>query len=169
MNIRKYLTTLLFLFLTACSTGPSLISYYIDINVLHFFISPSNWTATGSKFKAQLDITYRTGTDTPAIVNISFFGDKSIPRRITTIYFNGNDIKYFLENITILYPDPKKRELRVSTTGNRDALITLLESDNITLIAEIDGVFYVFNPDKNFNKIKNDFLISVSYNFNEIF
>ena len=162
--VRFSVWSVLFVF-TACVTAPtpSLVSFFIETGVVQYFLSPTDWPAQNSRAKARLDITYRTGTDTPATVNISFFGEKSIPRKITSIALNGNDIVYPLENIVVLYPAPEKRELRVTTEGNRDTLVSVLEADPITLTAEIDGVLYTYTPDKNFIKIKNDFVTAASY------
>jgi hypothetical protein len=168
MNITK-IWPVLFVF-AACATAPvpSLITFFVETGVIQYFLSPTNWAVHDSgtkvpKAKARLDITYRTGTDTPATVNISFFGEKSIPRKITSIALNGNGIVYPLENIVVLYPTPEKRELRVTTEGNRDTLASVLEADDITLTAEIDEVLYTYTPDKNFIKIKNEFVTATSY------
>ena len=161
MNIKKF-WPVLFIF-AACSTAPSVVSYFVSTGVMQYFLPPTDWTVPRSKTKAVLDITYRTGTDTPATVNISFFGERSIPRNITSISFNGRGIEYPLENIAILYPEPRKRELRITAEGNRDTFISLLEAEPITLIAEIDGRRYTFIPDKQFTALKNDFLLATSY------
>ena len=165
MNITK-IWPILFVF-TSCTTAPSLISYFFDTGVIQYFFPPTDWAAQGSgaktQEKARLDITYRTGTDTPATVNISFFGKNSIPRKMTSIALNGNGVIYPLENIVVLYPVPKKRELRITSQGNHDALASVLKTEPITLTAEIDGVLYTYTPDKNFIKIKNDFLTAISY------
>ena len=152
----------LFVF-AACTTTPPLISYFVDTGVMQYFLSPTKWTAEGSNASAQVDITYRSGTDAPATVNISFFGEKSMPRRITSISFHGKGIDYPLDNITVLYPNPNKREIRVTAEGNRDTLTSLLESENIILRAEIDGIEYTYIPHKNFIKLKDDFLTMLSY------
>lgn len=152
----------LFVF-AACATPPSLVSYFVASGVMQYFLPPTKWAAQGSNASAQVDITYRTGTDTPATVNISFFGEKSIPRRITSVSFNGKGIDYPLDNITVLYPDPDKREIRVTTQGNRDTLTSLFESETITLTAEIDGAKYTYIPQKDFIKLKDDFLTALSY------
>jgi hypothetical protein len=149
-------------FFAACTTTPSLVSYFVASG-MQYFLPPTKWTAQGSRASAQVDITYRTGTDTPAIVNISFFGEKSLPRRITSISFHGKGIDYPLDNITVLFPDPGKRLLRVSTEGNRDTLASMLESETITLTAEIDGIKYTYIPHKDFIKLKDDFLTALSY------
>jgi hypothetical protein len=168
MNITKIWPVLLVF--TACATAPtpSLVSFFVETGVIQYFLSPTDWMVQDSgtkapKAKARLDITYRTGADSPATVNISFFGEKSIPRKITSIALNGNGIVYPLENIVVLYPEPEKRELRITTEGNRDTLMSVLEADIITLTAEIDGVLYTYTPDKNFITLKNDFLTATSY------
>jgi len=130
---------------------------------MQYFLPPTKWAAQGIHASAQVDITYRTGTDMPATVNISFFGEKSIPRRITSVSFQGKGINYPLDNITVLFLDLDKREVRVTTQGNRDTLIPLLESESITLMAEIDGIKYTYIPNKDFIKLKDDFLTVLSY------
>jgi hypothetical protein len=149
-------------FFAACTTTPSLVSYFV-VSGMQYFLPPTKWAAQGSRASAQVDITYRTGTDTPATVNISFFGEKSIPRRITSISFHGKGIDYPLDNITVLFPDLDKRMLRISTEGNRDTLASMLESETITLTAEIDGIRYTYIPQKDFIKLKDDFLTALSY------
>jgi len=165
MKITK-IWPILFIF-TACSTAPSMISYFVDTGIMQYFLPPTDWAAQGAGAKVQerarLDITHRTNTDTPVTVNISFFGKKSIPRKMTSITLSGNDTVCPLENIVVLYPDPEKRELRVTTEGNRDDLVSVFETEPITLTAEIDGVLYTYAPDKNFIKLKNDFLMAISY------
>ena len=160
--LKPRLIGFLFFVLTSCSTEPSLVSYYLDVGVMHYFIPATDWSS-GSKTKAKLDVTYRTGIDAPVTVNISFFGENSLPRSITAISLNGNEIEYPLESISVLYPNPKDRELRITTQGDRDNLIPVLESALITLTAEIDGVMYLFSPNQRFYNLKNEFLIAVSY------
>jgi hypothetical protein len=162
MKIKKIWFVLFIFVCASCSTTPTLRNFFVSPGVIQYFIPATEWKAQDSKAKAQPDITYRTGADTPAYINISFFGEKTIPRAVTSISFNGNDIVYPLENITILYPDLKKKELRVSTEGDRDTLLSLLEAESITLVAEIDGVKHTYIPKKNFYKLKNEFLILVS-------
>jgi hypothetical protein len=116
-----------------------------------------------SKAKALADITYRTNTDSPAVVNISFYGETNTPRRVNSVSLNGGDVDYPLENIKLLYVDSDKRMLRITTQGDRDNLASLLETSSITLTAEIDGVKYTYTPDKNFIKLKDDYLILISY------
>jgi len=153
---------ILFIFI-ACATPPSLVSFFIETGVIQYFIPPTEWVAQGTGAKARVDITCRTGTDIPAAVNISFFGKKTIPRKITSITFNGNGIDHSLENIAVLYPEPDKRELRITAEGDRDSMVSVFEAEPITLTAEIDGVLYTYTPDKNFIKLKNDFITAVSY------
>jgi hypothetical protein len=147
----------------ACATAPSLTSYFVTTGVMQYFLPPTEWAAQGSRSKACLDITYRTGTDTPATVNISFFGEKSIPRSIISVSLNGSGVDYPLDNITVLYPNPDERELRITAEGSRDTLASLLESETITLTAEIDGVIHTYISRKDFIKLKDDLLTVISY------
>ncbi|MDR0473934.1 MAG: hypothetical protein LBH43_09740 [Treponema sp.] len=161
MKFLKILPVLLVL--SACTTAPSLKSYFVDAGVIQFFLSPTEWRVKDSRMYAKLDITYRTGTDTPVAVNISFFGEKAPPSKITFLSLNGNDIDYPLNTITVLYHDIEKREVRISSKGDHDNLPTLLEAEPISLTAEIDGAGYTFIPDKRFIELKNNFLVTISY------
>ena len=152
-----------FLILVSCSTKPSLVSYYLDVGVMHYFIPATEWSGIGSKAKAKLDITYRSGSDAPVTVNVSFFGENSLPRSITSISLNGNEIECSLENISVLFPNPKDRELRITTQGDRGNFISVLESASITLIAEIDCTRHSFLPNQQFYKVRNEFLTAISY------
>ena len=127
-----------------------------------YFFYPTNWK-TGSKDQAKLDITYHTGNDLPPAVNISFFGKKETPRKVTSVSLNGEGVVYPLSNIRALYADTKKQLLRITTEGDRNTLVSLLEANPITLTAEIDGVSYTYTPEKNFNELKTEFLILLSY------
>ena len=162
MNLFKKLWPVLFLFL-GCATKPSLTTFFVSDGVNQYFVPPTEWSAQGSRASAKLDITYRTNTNVPATVNISFFGEKETPRKINSISLVGKDIECPLDNIAVIYPDLDKRKLRVTTQGNRDTIISVFEAEPVTLVAEIDGVKYTYVPDKNFIKLKNDFLVVVSY------
>jgi len=126
-----------------------------------FFLPPTEWK-TKSKDTAKLDITYRTETDAPPAVNITFKGKKIVPRKITNAALNGAGVEYPLSNIKVLYADSKKRELRITTEGDRDALVSLLAADPITLTAEIDGELYTYTPHEWFATLKDDFTITFS-------
>ena len=156
----------LFLIFTACVASPSLVSLFVEPGVIHhYFIPSTDWKAQGSRASARLDITFRTGVDTPGIVNISFFGEREMPRTISSISLNGRGLSCPLENISVLFPNPGNRELRVTTEADRDALIAVLQAEPITLRAEIDGVMRTFIPDRHFISIKNDFLAATAVTF----
>ena len=149
--------------LAACAATPSLVSYFVETGVVQHFIPPTDWKAQGSGARARLDITYRTNTADPATINISFFGEKTIPRRISSAALRGDGAEYTLRNIVILYPDPDKRELRITSEGDRDTLSSLLGSQEITLTASIDGNEYSYVPDRHFVKVKESFITAISY------
>jgi len=151
------------LLLGACSITPSIASFAAGAGIMQYFMPAIDWVDSASKAKACPDITYRTNTDTPAVVNISFYGKKNTPRRITSVSFNGDGVDYPLGNIKVLYVDSNKRMLRVTTEGDRDTLSSMLESETITLTAEIDGIKYNYIPHKDFIKLKDDFLTVISY------
>jgi hypothetical protein len=159
MRIIKFLPFLLIL--TACTTTPSLKSFFVSDGVIQHFLSPTTWKARNSE--ALLDITYRTGSDLPAIVNISFYGKKNVPRNVRSISLHGAEVTIPLEEVTILFVNARKNELRITSIADRDLLIPLLNSEPITLRAEIDGAMHTHIPHKKFIELKDNFLIAVFY------
>jgi hypothetical protein len=151
-----------FLFvLAACAATPSLVSFFAGDGVIQYFLPPTNWTARNSK--AALDITYRTNSDMLPFINITFFGGRNMPRGIGSVSLHGDGIDYPLENISVLFANVDRNELRITSTGDRDALIALLNSEPITLRAEFDGIEHIYTPDKRFINLKNKFLIAASF------
>jgi len=137
---------------------PELMQFPNDMGTMYFF-PPTNWKSTGGVNLAKLDLTYNSGRDLPAAVNISFFGKKTLPRKVTSAVLNGNGIAYPLANFKTLYAKSKTKELRITTEGDRDLLLDLLKAQPITLTAEIDGVQYTFTPEKNFSLLVDDFVL----------
>jgi len=152
---------LVFLFLT-CKTTPPLISFYVGDGVIQLFLSPTYWTSTPKNSIAAPDVTYRTGVDTPATVNISFYGNKTTPRSARDVSLHGMGIDCPLETISVLFADPEKNELRVSFSADREKFVDILKTRQITLTAVVDGVSYVYTPEKNFYNLKDKFLVSIS-------
>lgn len=150
---------LLIIIFSACKTPPRLVTFFVSEGVNQYFLSPTEWAAKGSK--AVLNVTYRTGTDTPAIVNISFFGNKSTPINISSVSLNGVGVNCPLENVSVLLTDNGKNELRISATGDKEAFVAVLSTGQITLTAEVDGTVFVYTPEKRFFNIANEFLASL--------
>ena len=150
------------LLLVSCKTSPEFRQFSTNDGIM-FFIPPTDWKTDASD-TARLDITYQTGNEIPVTVNITFFGKKTTPRMVTYVTLSGAGLEYPLTNFRALYADSKKRELRITTEGNRDTLIALLEAETITLTAEIDGARYTYTPNTYFLNMKNDFLTVISYN-----
>ena len=161
MRTIKFLPFFFLIFLS-CESTPSLVSFFVRDGVIQYFLSPTNWNASGSK--AKLDITYRTGEDTPAIVNISFYDTRTTPRSVNadSVSLCGAGVDCPLVYDFIIFADPEKNELRVSFTADRNRLVELLEAEPITLTAEVDGTVYVYTPEMYFNDLKNKFLIANS-------
>jgi hypothetical protein len=149
------------LLFVSCVAMPDIKQFSSEAGTI-YFIPPTNWK-TASNDKARLDVTYHAGTGLPAVVNISFLGKKASPKRVASVILNGVSEEFPLTNIKALFVDAKKQELRITTNGDRDTLTSFLETEFITLIAEIDGVKYIYFPDKHFIELKNNFLILVSY------
>jgi hypothetical protein len=125
MRIIKYLPILLLLVFASCVTGPPpVVSFYAGDGQLQHFLSPTNWKEKDSK--AKLDVTYRTGVDWPAIVNISFYGKKSMPNNISSASLFGNDIECPLEYDFEILTNPDKNELRISCNADRNKFIEVL-------------------------------------------
>jgi len=147
------------LLLVSCTALPPVRSFFAGDGVVQHFISPTNWNARGSS--ALLDITYRTRTDDPAIINISFFGNRSTPQNVSSVSLHGTGVDYHLENISVILVRPAENELRITSTGDRDGLLHLLNSENITLRAEIDGVIFIHTPGRNFDRSRTYFLAAL--------
>jgi len=167
MQVLRYHFFILFfpvILFVACTTVPQIMVFSAKEGKV-YFIPPTKWT-TVSKDIAELDITYRSGADVPATVNISFMGKKTAPYEVTYVALNGAGIEYPLSNIKVLYEDSKKRELRVTTEGDRDTLVSVLAANPVTLTAEVDGVLYTYTPHEDFIVLKDDFVITFSNQFN---
>ena len=146
----------LFLLLASCATPPPVISFFVGDGAMQHFMATTNWAAQDSR--AQLDITYRTGTGNPAIVNISFFGNRSTPQNVSSISLHGAGVEYQLENISVILVRSEKNELRITSTGDMGELIYLLNNEHIRLKAKIDGVTFIYTPGRNFDRSRTRFL-----------
>jgi hypothetical protein len=162
MKKKLFLSVVVFLVFMSCASAPELRSFSTETGKM-YFIPPTNWEDPVNKVKVQLDITYHTGNSNPAVINITFFGKKTMPRRVISVSFNSGSMHYPLENIKVLFADSKKRHLRITTEGDRELLTNLLEAESITFTAEVDGSQYVYVPDKQFNNLKDEFLVILSY------
>ena len=149
------------LLFASCAAAPPVRSFLVGDGVLQHFMAPTNWSARDSR--ARLDITYRTRTDNPAIINISFFGSSGTPQTISAVSLHGAGVEYHLENISVLLTRPGENELRITSTGDRDTLIDLLNSEAITLRAEIDGITFIHTPERNFDRSRTRFLDALSF------
>jgi hypothetical protein len=163
MRFIKFLPLLFLSLFVACkSSPPPYVSFFVSDGVIQYFLSPTKWAAKGST--AKLDATYRTGVDLPAIVNISFYGNKSTPKNVSSVFLRGAEVECLLEYITVILVEPDKNELRISFYADRDKFVNILRSEKITLTAEVDGTEYVYIPKKKFFKNKNKFLVAISIN-----
>jgi hypothetical protein len=162
MRIVKFLPLFIFIF-AACESGPPpYVSFFVSDGVIQHFLSPTKWTAKGST--AKFDVTYRTGVNWPAIVNISFYGDKSTPNNVSSVFLHGTNVECPLEYVNVIFFETDKNELRISFSADRNKFIDVLGTDQITLVAEVDGAVYVYAPEKKFYKNKNKLLADISIN-----
>ena len=162
MRIIRFLPLLFAFIFVTCTSAPPYVSFFVSDGVIQHFLSPTKWTAKGST--AKFDATYRTGVDWPAIINISFYGDKSTPKDVSSVSLRGTNVECPLEYVNVIFFETDKNELRVSFNADRNKFINVLENDQITLTAEVDGVVYVYTPEKKFLKNKNLFLDAISIN-----
>jgi hypothetical protein len=162
MNIKRFVPVLFLL--VACVASPQLKTYYIGPGVIQYFLSPSEWNVKNTKNeKVLLDIVYRSNSELPVIVNISFINKDQNPHKITSAVLIGEGVEYRLRDIKVLYSKSKNNELRISSTGSPKALIPLLESKSIVLWAVVDGMEYVYDASKDFYALKDQFLAEVRY------
>jgi len=161
MRILKYHPLLLFFLFLSCKTTPPLISFFAGDGIIQHFLSPTNWTSNSKNSRARADVTYRTGVDTPATVNVSFYGNKTVPRNVKDVSLRGMGIECPLETISVFFADPEKNELRISFSADRDKFVNVMRAREITLTAVVDGAAYVYTPEKDFYKLKDKFLVSI--------
>jgi hypothetical protein len=146
----------------SCASAPEIKTYFVEAGVVQYFLPPTEWKAKdSSRLKARLDITYRTGTDTPATINISFIDTKRHPQRVSSVSLEGEGVYYPLEDIFPLFYNPETHELRISGKGNRDTLADILQADNLVLRAVLDGDEYLFTPERSFFSSKDRFIAGI--------
>jgi hypothetical protein len=162
MRIIRFFPILAAFIFAACTSPPSIVSFFVSDGVIQHFLSPTNWKAKDST--AKFDVTYRTGSDLPAIINISFYGNNSTPNDVSSVFFFFSDIECPLEYTSVIFVEPDKNELRISFNADRDEFVNVLKTDQITLSAEVDGVVYVYVPEKRFFENKNKLLDEISVN-----
>ena len=75
----------------------------------------------------------------------------------------GSGVECPLEDIEVFLVRPENKELRITSTADRETFVALLNAEPITLTAEIDGVIYVYTPEKKFLEVKNTFLTSIAF------
>jgi len=158
MKIKILLSLFVICVCSCASTIPSLLQLPAGDGTMNFFPA-TNWKGSNSVNLAKVDITYITERNQPAAINISFFGKKTTPRKVSSVFLKGEGIVYPLTIMKTLYANSRNRELRISTEGDRNLLPNLLKAPPFTLIAEIDGVQYTFTPEKNFSILVDDFLV----------
>jgi hypothetical protein len=153
-----FLVLLVFLFF-GCRTNPEVITLFVGPGVHQYHIPHSNWQAENSKkIYADLDITYRTNSENPVFINISFYNAAGNPRLLSSAVLEGGGIAYPLENLSTLYISVVKKELRVTSEGGRQDFLPLIRSEDIVLKAVVDGVEYRYVPGKDFYRLRDEFL-----------
>jgi hypothetical protein len=162
MRIVKFLPLLFLMVFSVCKSSPPYVSFFVSDGVIQHFLSMTKWTAKGST--AKFDATYRTGVNWPAVINISFYGNKFTPKKVSSAVLHGTDAECPLDYVNVIFVETDKNELRVSFNADRDKFVNLLKAEQITLSAEVDGAVYVYKPEKKFLKNKNKFLVAISIN-----
>jgi hypothetical protein len=126
--------------------------------VNQYFFPANNWTVSNTKaVSATVDITYRTNSENPVYVNLSFFNKKQYPRNLSAAALEGGGIVYPLDSIQTLRIDSKRYELRVTTNGQRENFLPLMRSEDIILRATVDGNEHIYTPGKNFYILRDQF------------
>jgi hypothetical protein len=163
MTKKTYCLFLLPIFLLcSCGTSPELITLFAGPGIIQYHLPHSRWRAEDSKkIRADLDLTYRTNSENPVFVNISFYLPKGNPRLISSIILEGGGITYPLENINVLYINARKKELRVGTEGGRQDFLPLIRSTDMALRAVVDGAEYLYTPGKDFYRLRDEFLATL--------
>jgi hypothetical protein len=153
----------LFIFV-ACAVTPRVRSFFVSPGVVQYFLPPTDWTIENSKkIKARLDITYRTGVEMPATVNLSFFDMEKDIQNVSSASLVGGGVDYPLADIVFFFFNPETKELRVSTSGDRYTLADVLNAENLTLKAVVDGTEYLYKPSKDFFSLKDRFVAGIRH------
>jgi hypothetical protein len=164
MNYKKFFPVLFIFIFGGCVTAPEVKIFFVAPGIVQYFLPPTEWRAKNSpKMKVRLDITYRTGVETPPAINLSFINTKEHIGGVSAVSLTGNGVEYQLQEITVLYYNPEKHELRISSIGDRDTLADILAANDIAIRATVDGVEYIWTPAKNFFNQKDQFLAGIRY------
>jgi hypothetical protein len=160
--LRKFFPVL-FVF-AACAVTPTVKSFFVAPGVMQYFLPPTDWTVENSKrIKARLDITYRTKVETPATVNLSFFNMGKDIQNVSSASLVGDGVDYPLTDMVFFFFNPETKELRISSSGDRYTLADVLEAENITLKAVVDGTEYLYKPSKDFFSLKDRFVAGIQH------
>ncbi|MDR0443073.1 MAG: hypothetical protein LBH44_06685 [Treponema sp.] len=150
--------------LTGCATSSGvqirIMPVSEDAKLYYFF--PTVWLSKDTKdTSAKLDITYISEKDNSVVCNISFYHTVKIPEAVSDIFLTGEGKDYALDDITVLFVEPKTNELRITSVIPINAFMELLGAKVISLKASVDGNIYQYNPPKEFYSFRNQFVSAV--------
>lgn len=127
-----------------------------------YYIWATFWDSKdNANMRAKLDISYRNEDNNPVICNISFYNTLKMPETVSGIVLTGKSGDYPLNDMSVLFLEPKYNEIRITSTMPIDALLELFSNDVFSLKANIDGGIYQFEPPKVFYSYRDQFIKAV--------
>jgi hypothetical protein len=107
---------------------------------------------------AKLDIAWQDEGESRAVFGITFTPPVRDPQAVSAVLLIADGDLYPLAEPTVLYTRPETHELRIASVIPRETLLTVLNAKSLYLVAALDGIEYQFEPDQDFNNLKNRFL-----------
>jgi hypothetical protein len=147
-KIYFFLVTILLLF--GCATTPvsTLLVRPVGQDETLYFIPPSEWTAQTDKTqKISMDITYHSMRGESAVCNISLYETQNVAPELVSVTFSD---LYSVEDIETMFYDESKKELRITSKININALIEVLETNSIYMKLNINGQIIIVKPPEIF-------------------
>jgi len=111
--------------------------------------------------RAKLDISYRNENDNPVICNISFYNTLKMPETVSGIALTGKSGDYPVQDMSVLFLEPKYNEIRISSTMPIDTLLEVFANDFISLKANVDGAACQYEPPREFYLYRDQFVKAV--------
>lgn len=127
-----------------------------------YYIWATFWDSKDNKnIKAKLDISYRNENDNPVICNISFYNTLKMPETVSDIILTGKSGDYPVNDISVLFHEPKYNEIRITSKMPIDALMELFANDVFSLNANVDGITCRYVPSGEFYSYRDQFVKAI--------
>jgi hypothetical protein len=156
-------TSISVLLISGCTTVPSAGSGIwitgMPESLTRYYIPATKWQKNPNpSVTSRLDMTYIDEPERPVVCNVSFFNRNTVPKQVTSLYFEADGRVYPLNDVKVMFTRTEYNELRVTSTIEINELLNFLQSGKIYLKAVIDSVEYTFEPDREFLQYRRQFL-----------